>query len=524
MRRILLVAVGLVLAGSVPALAAAPNSRAFRVVVVDRLGDAGWRSLAARGAVGLLVPGVGPTINRSRALAALVRGATFNPYLGGLPRGGGSIAASESASVPRGTSLIVVSLPPVKSREANDRRYRIAVVGRGFHGLLRSPTTRIDGLVSIVDVAPTALGRGRGSLSSVTVTRPLARLVELDKQIHSNNRLKLPALIIIACVLIFLGATRPRVGIPAILSALLASIAVGALHITSEPVILAMLIAGMVGGGFAVARVCRSDGRLLLAIAGVLVLHLLLFVLHPDWVALSPLGPTQNSRFWGVGNQLETLLLGPILAGALIASRRYGLVGFAAFSLLGLVLVTDNRLGSDGGGAIVLSVALACLGARLLRLGVRGFTSLLLLAASVVLTIVTLNLHLPGPNHLRSAFGHGLRGLLAVAEHRVPLSYLPAIRDWPLVLPLALCLAVSLAVALLIAERSARDLVIAAAVAIGTSLLVNDSAAYELAGGVAVLAGLARFTPIPSPLVVSARAPLTFPGRPLPNEAARRAE
>ena len=79
MRRILLTAVGLVLAGSAPALAAAPNSHVFRVVVVDRLGDGEWRSLATRGAVGLLVPGVGPTISRSRALAALTRGATFNP-------------------------------------------------------------------------------------------------------------------------------------------------------------------------------------------------------------------------------------------------------------------------------------------------------------------------------------------------------------------------------------------------------------------------------------------------------------
>jgi hypothetical protein len=454
----------------------------------------------------------------------LTRGSTFNPYLGGVPRGRGSLTASESRSVPRGISVIVVSLPSANSREANDRRYRMAVIGRGFHGLLRSPTTRIDGLVSIVDIAPTALDRTRGSLTSVRVSHPLARLSVLDRQIHANNRLKLPALIIIACVLILLCPTRPRLGIPTILSALLASIAIGALRITSEPTIVAMLIAGMLCGGLAVARLCRSDGRLLAAIAGVLVLHLLLFVLHPDWVALSPLGPTQNSRFWGVGNQLETLLLGPILAGALIASRRYGALGFAAFSLLGLILVTDNRLGSDGGGAIVFSVALACLGARLLRLGIRGFTSLLTLGAAVVLMIVTLNLHLPGPDHLRSVFGHGLRGLFAVAEHRIPLSYLPAIRDWPLVLPLALCLAISLAVALRVAERSARDLVIATALAIGSSLLVNDSAAYELAGGIAVIAGFARFAPAPRPLVVSASAPLAFPAQPLPKEAAQRVE
>jgi len=49
--------------------------------------------------------------------------------------------------------------------------------------------------------------------------------------------------------------------------------------------------------------------------------------------------------------------------------------GFVAFSLLTLTLVTDNRLGSDGGGAIVFGIALAFVGMRVLRLGVRGFAS-----------------------------------------------------------------------------------------------------------------------------------------------------
>ena len=45
----------------------------------------------------------------------------------------------------------------------------------------------------------------------------------------------------------------------------------------------------------------------------VLVVHLVLLAARPEWVALTPLGPTQNSRFWGIGNQLETLLLAPLL-------------------------------------------------------------------------------------------------------------------------------------------------------------------------------------------------------------------
>ncbi len=519
----LLATLVLVLLGlsTVPAAAHTTTPRGvFRVVVVDRLDAAEWQSLAARGAVGLLVPGVGPTTSRRRAVAGLARGATFNSNRAGTPGGPWLVPVTRGLAATDDSPVIIVTLPVAGPTLRNDRRYRIAVIGGGFHGLLRSPTTRIDGLVSLADVAPTALGRQRGALTSVAAAQPVAHLARLDAQIHANNRLKLPALIVIACALLLIAAIRPRAAIPAILGAFVASIAVGALAVANEPLIMVLLVGG-IGAGVVGARWLDSGGRLLAAITGVLVLHLLLFVVHPDWVALSPLGPTQNSRFWGVGNQLETLLLAPILVGALLAYRRYGSAGFAAFSLLALALVTDNRLGSDGGGAIVVGVALAVLGARVLRLGMRGFTSLLLVAATIVLAIVSFNLHTPGPDHLRSAFDHGFSGLLAVAANRVPLSYLPALHAWPLVLPLAIWLVAVFAFALRTAERAARDLVLATGLAIVASLLVNDSAAYELAGGVAVVAAVARHRSLPRGLLVPASAALPFRPQPVANEAAQ---
>jgi hypothetical protein len=294
----------------------------------------------------------------------------------------------------------------------------------------------------------------------------------------------------------------------------------GAAQVTSQPLILAVLTVGTLGGGLLLARLCRTDGRLLLLIVGVLLVHLVLLADRPEWVALTPLGPTQNSRFWGIGNQLETLLLAPLLVGAVLAGRRFGRVGFAIFALLGLVLITDNRFGSDGGGAIVLGVAFAFLGARVLRMGVRGFATLLLLGATAVLALVSFNLQTPGPNHLRSAFSHGFSGLIAVAENRVPLAYTPALHNWPLVLPLALWFGATLIVAIRLARRPAtRDLVFAVGLAIGTSLLVNDSATYELVGGVATLAALVRFTPSAVPLTVPALARMPLPAQPVRSEA-----
>jgi hypothetical protein len=170
--------------------------------------------------------------------------------------------------------------------------------------------------------------------------------------------------------------------------------------------------------------------------------------------------------------------------------------------------MTDNRLGADGGGAIALGIALAVLGTRLFRLGAKGFVGLLASAAFAVLWIVSRGLAQRGPNHLRSAFSDHGAGLVSSLESRVPLSYLPALHAWQLVVPLLLVLAASFAIAWRRAQqRSTRDVLLAFGVAIVTSLLVNDSAAYELAGGIAVVGAFARFAPAPAPARARVLAP-----------------
>jgi hypothetical protein len=146
--------------------------------------------------------------------------------------------------------------------------------------------------------------------------------------------------------------------------------------------------------------------------------------------------------------------------------------------------------------------------------------TLLLLAATTVLGLVSFNLRTAGPNHLRGAFTHGISGLFAVAENRVPLAYEPALHNWPLVLPLALWFVATLVFAIRLASRRAtHDLVLAVGLAIGTSLLVNDSATYELVGGVATLAALVRFTPSVVPLTLPVFARMPLPAQPIRNEA-----
>jgi len=148
----------------------------------------------------------------------------------------------------------------------------------------------------------------------------------------------------------------------------------------------------------------------------------------------------------------------------------------------------------------VLGFALAALGARLFRLGWKGFVGLLASAAVAVLWIVSQGLSQAGPNHLRSAFSHNGAGLLSSLGSRVQLSYLPALHAWEMAVPLLFVLAVAFALAWRAARQpSTRDVLLAFGVAIVTSLVINDSAAYELAGGIAVVGALARFAPLPAP-------------------------
>ena len=490
----------LALAAAPPAGAkTVPGSPPFRVVILAHM--AGWqlRDFARHGAVGLLVPGTGPTTNRRQALAQLVRGVREDAYLGGVPSGPPLVSASAATGTPSRARTIVVTLPPKGAPISNDKRYYVAVLGGGFHGLLVSKTTKIPGLVSVVDIAPTALGHLRGSLTSTPAKHAIGTLRLLNAQIHANNRLKLAALIVLGCFALFLAVVRPRAALTIVPAALMTNIALVVGQVTNEVAIMAAVVIGSTAGGLVLERLLRTDWGLLGLFLFVLLGYGWLLARRPEWVAVTPFGPTQNSRFWGIGNQLETLLLAPILAGAAIAGRRFGVLGFGFVGLLGLVLMTDNRLGSDGGGAIVLGVALAFLGARTFRLGPRGFGVLLASAAVVVLKLVSSNLNSAGPDHLRSAFGNGVAGIWAVARNRVPLSYLPALHNWTVVMPLALWFAVSFAVALYVARRRpARDLVFTIGIAVVTSLLVNDSAMYVVTGGVGVLASIFRFAPAPA--------------------------
>jgi hypothetical protein len=504
-------AVAALVAPGVASARMTPVGAPFRVVVVDHMSNAAWATLARRGAVGLMRPGFGPTTSYRSAFAELVRGAEVNSHIGGMPPGKPLIGTEEQRSAWIATwcrMCIVLQLPPGASTIKNDQLYRVGIVGRGYHGLLSSPTTHIPGLVSIVDVAPTALQRTSTGLSWVPASNAIGRLSSLGQEIQANNRLKYVALFIAAALLLLFALLGLRAALTAVPAALLVNLGLGVAQVSNEVLLIAGILAGTALLAFVLARVCRSDDALLLLYGGVVFLYAAAMVTHPQWQAINPFGPTQNSRFWGIGNQVETLLLAPLLAGAVLARRRFGALGFLLFGLFGLVVMTDNHLGADGGGSIVLGVALAVLGWRLFRLRLGGFIALLAGSALTVLWLVQRGLAQHGPDHLRSAFSGGVTGFLASLASRWPLSYLPALHAWTLSVPLLLVLVAVFVVAWRRTEvQATRDLLLALGVALVTSVLVNDSVAYELAGGIAVVGAAARFVPTAAPVRIRLRVP-----------------
>src|SRR5207244_7075261 len=90
----------------------------------------------------------------------------------------------------------------------------------------------------------------------------------------------------------------------------------------------------------------------------------------PSVLSLATMGPELTARFYGVSNLIETLLLVPALLGAKLLGERLGPVAFLGVAALALAAVAENRLGADGGGAIVLGVAFAALGVGMVGRGI----------------------------------------------------------------------------------------------------------------------------------------------------------
>jgi hypothetical protein len=452
------------------------QARDFQVVVVPDLTLADLPKLEGRGAIGLLVPGAGPETSEELARAGLERGEARNSLRGGSPAGARLLEARTGALGSAEGPAVYLGLPQ-GGKQANDRRYPILVVGRGYEGLLTSESTRIPGLVSIVDVAPTALGADE--LEWQPDEDAAAELDALDERIDANNSTRLWAVLLVCALLVGLALALPRAAVPAFAALLLANLLLGLAGVSAAWLVLLVLAVAVVAGGPLLASVRPMPLALGRGLVVVLAAYLLALGLDGSAVALSPLGPTQNARFYGLSNLLETFLLVPALGAAAVVGSRVGRTAFAGVAVLAFVTVAGSSFGADGGGAVVFAagfVVLALLAAPDRR---RALMLAPLAALAAVALVLVADLAAGTSSHVTRAVEDGPGALAGNLRDRVLLSYERITSDWYVALAVSvLFVTFVLLVARTLSRRGLAEetaLPLALAAAVAASLVVNDS-------------------------------------------------
>ena len=501
-------------------MAGSAQATTFQVVVVPGLTLDDLEDFADRGAVGLLNPGAGPETSRSLAMRALVTGEVRNSLREEDGSGGGLGLVFQVEEAQLGSvegNVIYVGLP-VGGRQPNDKRYPILVVGPGFAGLLTSDSTRIPGLVSVADVAPTARGEDDG-LDSQSAQDTVSKLRELDDRIDENNGVRLPATILVCALILGLALFSPAAAVPALAAALLTNLVLGLAGISEFWTVMAIFATAVLLGGPLLASLLRSPVALGSLLVAVVAAYLLVLGVDGPSAALSPFGPTQNSRYFGLSNLLETMLLVPALGGAALLFRRFGWTAFVGTALLAFATVAGNRFGADGGGAIVLAGGFAVLAVLLSGGGRRALAIAVGVSFALAFGLVALDAATGGSSHVTKALDDGPVGLTEDLGERVELSWERATRDWYIALSVVLMLALFLFLVVRTLRRpgslgdSAVALALASAIAV--SLVVNDSPTDVLLVGltsyVAADVGmlLARWPATSRSLSPSLRSPLS---------------
>jgi hypothetical protein len=444
------------------ALVLGTPARAEHVLVVTT-SDFAPAGFADRGAVGLLVPGRGPTVTRAE-LFELLR-------LNELP--------SPRCANRRPCPIEIFVEEPPREETHNVTRYTVAVVGGGYRGLLVSDNTRLAGLVSPADVADTVEALERGEeppLESREDADAPQTLAELDRRLADAHDARTPANVVLVAALLALSALAlalrsrllGRAAVLAAPAALSAALLLSALETTSTLLLAALTLALALGGGALGSTRLRLGALLVLFLAA----YGVVLVLWPEVNSLALIGPHPDGggRFYGITNQVATLLLVPsLLAGALLAPA-----GLIPVAVLALALSAWSRAGADGGGALVLATGLLVLGFRLrgLALTPRRLAVVAAGAVAVGLAVVALDALGGGTSHVTRAVGSGPLDLVGELGHRLRVSFEGATSSWYAALMVVGGVA---ALGWLLLRGPGSPVVDAAVIALAVSLLVNDT-------------------------------------------------
>ena len=314
--------------------------------------------------------------------------------------------------------------------------HTLTVVGPGWHGTVHSPATRVAGLVGLQELENGNLaGGGRADVPA------------LRARLDTNRRDAMRVRIVLAVILIALAVFAPRRAVMAAAAAIGAGLVLSALGWSSLVLFAVLTLLGAL----------LPWRALWLFFAA----YLLVLVFSPETQSLALLGPHPwgGGRFYGISNELETLLLAPALV-----------LGLAAAPLV-LLTVGWSRAGADGGGILVFLAAYA----MLLPRPRASRTVVLAYAAGIValgLLLVGLDAATGGRSQVTHAVGGGPDRLAHDVSHRLDVSWHGATGTAGRALQSAICLGVLVWVA---TRRPRVRVVDALLVGLAVSLVANDT-------------------------------------------------
>src|SRR5262249_9631968 len=263
--------------------------------------------------------------------------------------------------------------------------------------------------------------------------------------------LMLSALALAGAALLTRSRYLARAGVCALPAGLVGALLLSALHSASLP----WLAVLTVGGALVLALLPLKP-----VLVAFLAAYLVVLAVWPEVNALAVIGPHPDGggRFYGVTNEVETLLLVPALLGGPVAAA------------LGLVAVGWSKAGADGGGLVVMAAALLALWAR---------PRFVPLAVPLALALVGLDAPFAGSRPVTRTVFHPLR-LAHDLGHRWRVSWHSVTATGHATLIAALTLAAVIMFAVLRPRWRALDALL---VGLAVSLLVNDTAADVIGFG-----------------------------------------
>ncbi len=501
------------LAGQIPGGAAyagvAGRTHVEAVAAADRSGDVAEVSL-------------GPAATLAdRATALLVR---HRLVVVGLPTSAkGDEELDELLRARRARDLLIVVQTPPRTRVPE--LLPIGVVGLQGNGLLTSATTHLEGIVGGIDIPVTILRhlgiavpagvRGQPMRAEAGV-RDAAALQALEARLRVVSGRRTPVLGALAftwlALVLALGFVADRRGVRGALR-------IGALGFMWVPAVflftgwlapsrlaeVAIVVAGSFGLAALTDRFVRWPRGPLLPAAVAIGAYAVDLIFGSPLIIRSLLGvnPRSGSRFYGLGNELESTLTVLLLVGlgALLWGRGESRRSAAVIALTGAVFavfVGAGQLGADVGGVITVGAGIAA--ATIVMLPGRPSRRLIALAAAVpvlaLAAIALLDLATGGDGHFtRTVLQADSAGSLwDVVKRRYTLAFnVFTLGAMPLIIVVG-ALAVAYAVryreriyAPLRGSPSWRAALIGGLTAAVVGALFNDSGPLLFAFGIAVL-------------------------------------